>query len=140
MVCEKVYSQDINVGATTSSFAVGRSLAGPDEYSNGLIDNLKVYCRVLSENEIGVIAATQPIRRNSGNFHLTFVQGTHQWSVEFEDHQKPSHLEFFSLQGGRIDLQPISSSTKTIWLPGLPPGLYIIKAPGFPSQKWLLTK
>ena len=37
---------------TTSSFVIGRSLAGPDEYSDGQIDDYKIYRRKLSGQEI----------------------------------------------------------------------------------------
>lgn len=51
-VCSTPYTANINIADTTASFAIGRSLAGPDEYSDGLIDDFKVYYRVLSSGEI----------------------------------------------------------------------------------------
>lgn len=51
-VCSTSYTPEINVADTTSSFIIGRSLAGPDEYSDGLIDDYKIYYRVLSDEEI----------------------------------------------------------------------------------------
>lgn len=54
-VCSAPYDADINIADTTSSFIVGRSLAGPDEYSDGHIDDLKIYYRVLNSEEVDEI-------------------------------------------------------------------------------------
>ena len=46
------YTANIFVSDTTAPFVIGRSLAGPDEYSDGLIDDYKIYNRVLTPAEI----------------------------------------------------------------------------------------
>jgi len=51
-ICNVPYTAPINVSDTLAPFAIGRSLAGPDEYSDGLIDDLKIYNRVLQPAEI----------------------------------------------------------------------------------------
>jgi len=142
-VCDKLYSQNINVGDTTSSFAVGRSLAGPDEYSDGLIDDLKVYCRALNDNEIVVISSTKPTHQNQKNGnHLKFSlqPGTPKWNVTFEEDQIPDQLKIFSVTGRQVYHQTILPSTKSVLLPDLPAGLYIVAAPGYTSGKWLVNR
>jgi Concanavalin A-like lectin/glucanases superfamily/Secretion system C-terminal sorting domain len=52
------YSASIFTADTTSPFVIGRSLAGPDEYSDGLIDDYKIYNRVLTPAEISTIYTT----------------------------------------------------------------------------------
>lgn len=52
------YSAAIFAADTTAPFVIGRSLAGPDEYSDGLIDDYKIYNRVLTPAEIGNTFAT----------------------------------------------------------------------------------
>lgn len=54
-VCATPYTAPINVIDTTTSFVIGRSLAGPDEYSDGWIDDVRVYNRVLTASEVGSI-------------------------------------------------------------------------------------
>jgi hypothetical protein len=51
-ICASPYTPEINVSDTTASFIIGRSLAGPDEYSDGLIDDYRIYYRVLSSSEV----------------------------------------------------------------------------------------
>lgn len=57
-VCSVPYIANINIADTTASFAIGRSLAGPNEYSDGWIDDFKVYYRVLTSNEIDTVFTT----------------------------------------------------------------------------------
>ncbi len=52
------YTASIFVADTTAPFVIGRSLAGPDEYSDGLIDDYKIYNRVLTPTEITNIFTT----------------------------------------------------------------------------------
>lgn len=58
-VCATPLTSQINVSDTTAPFVIGRSLAGPDEYSDGLIDDYKVYDRILTANEIEIIHITE---------------------------------------------------------------------------------
>lgn len=51
LTCTKPYTQNFTPD-TVHSFAIGRSLSGPDEYSDGAIDELKIYNRVLTNLEI----------------------------------------------------------------------------------------
>ncbi len=51
-ICTNTYNSPINVADTTSSFIIGRSLAGPDEYSDGWIDDYRIYRRALVDEEI----------------------------------------------------------------------------------------
>lgn len=65
-VCATPYAAPINVTDTTSSFVVGRSLAGPDEYSDGWIDELRVYNRELTSIEVGnIFSSTIPISQHN---------------------------------------------------------------------------
>ena len=52
LVCSTPYSLPINVMDDTAPFIIGRSLAGPDEYSDGLIEAYRIYYRVLSTTEM----------------------------------------------------------------------------------------
>ncbi len=51
LTCTKPYSQNFTPDII-HSFTIGRSLSGPDEYSDGAIDELKIYNRVLTDIEI----------------------------------------------------------------------------------------
>lgn len=54
LTCTKSYTQSFTPD-TIHSFTVGRSLSGPDEYSDGAIDELRVYNRILTNTEITVL-------------------------------------------------------------------------------------
>lgn len=41
-----------------NSYVIGRSLSGPDEYSDGMIDEVRVYNRALRNNELTALPAT----------------------------------------------------------------------------------
>lgn len=64
-VCSIPYAQEIEIADSTASFFVGRSLTGPNEYSNGLIDDLKVYYRALSDAEIVTSVELERPSKNS---------------------------------------------------------------------------
>ena len=51
LICTKEYNEIFSADAL-NSYAVGRSLSGPDEYSDGQIDELRIYDRALAENEL----------------------------------------------------------------------------------------
>jgi len=51
LTCTKPYTQNFTPD-TIHSFSIGRSLSGPDEYSDGVIDELRIYNRVLTNIEI----------------------------------------------------------------------------------------
>lgn len=139
LVCDKPYSQDISIGDTTTSFAIGRSLSGPDEFSNGQIDDLKVFCRVLNETEIGLIATAPPFRKeNKAFFQLVRQSEAHQWEVVFEGLVKGTQLEIVDLQGRIVDVYSVSSSDKSLSLRPLPVGVYRLRAMGFPSRIWVV--
>ena len=139
LVCNSSYSQPINVGDTTTSFTVGRSLAGPDEYSDGLIDELKVYCRTLDETEIRQIVANRPtLSQVSPDFKITRQGGNSGWKVDFNHGAPPAKVEVLDSQGRILISVPVSASDKSALLPAQPGGLYLVRAKGFPAKKWMV--
>jgi len=66
-VCSEPYTADINIADNTSSFIVGRSLAGPDEYSDGNIDDLKIYYRALSSDEVDTLFTVSVKEKRANN-------------------------------------------------------------------------
>ena len=40
---------------TVNAYAIGRSLSGPDEYSDGMIDEVRIYNRALRDSELSVL-------------------------------------------------------------------------------------
>lgn len=57
LLCVKEY-QSAFTPDLTNPYVVGRSLSGPDEYSDGMIDEVRIYNRALRDNELAVLPAT----------------------------------------------------------------------------------
>jgi len=51
------YNQDFSQD-NIHSYVIGRSLSGPDEYSDGIIDDLKIFKRALTSDEVGTLVST----------------------------------------------------------------------------------
>lgn len=141
LMCDKPYVQDISIGDTTTSFAIGRSLSGPDEFSDGLMDDIKVFCRVLSDGEIGLIAATKPFQKvGKAGFQMVAIPGSNQWEAVFRGDVIPSRIQIINIQGQHIGGYPVSSSGRSAPIQRQPKGVYMVQAPGFVPQKWVVTE
>ncbi len=124
-VCSKPYTAFINVSDTAAPYVIGRSLAGPDEYSNGLIDDYKIYDRVLDSSEIkhnydgelAKIKASKPVTvfPNPATDKIEVSYGQPQVDYKIADAL------------GRIVLSgKLVNGNKDINIASLAPGMYIL--------------
>ncbi len=51
LLCTKEY-HEVFTPDSTNPYVIGRSLSGPDEYSNGIIDEVRIYNRTLRDSEL----------------------------------------------------------------------------------------
>jgi hypothetical protein len=54
LICAKEYLEAFSPD-TVNAYVIGRSLSGPDEYSNGIIDEVRIYNRALKASEISTL-------------------------------------------------------------------------------------
>ena len=57
LTCSKQYLEGFTPD-TLNPYVIGRSLSGPDEYSDGIIDEVRIYNRALRDNELTSLPAT----------------------------------------------------------------------------------
>ncbi len=127
LVCSETYSPPINVADTTSSFIIGRSLAGPDEYSDGLIDDYKIYNRILSAAEVDTsftLGRNEAFKEsrfemypNPTNEMLTILAPSNEYSTEYK---------LIDLRGRVRIAGAFNSTVNTIDMTQLPSGIYML--------------
>ena len=106
LTCTKPYTQNFTPDLI-HSFSIGRSLSGPDEYSDGLIDELKIYNRVLTNVEITALPLTLISFNGENKNGTTFLH----WQTNNEINV--SHFEIERSNDGnifeKIGIVPISA-------------------------------
>lgn len=123
-VCATPYAAPINVIDTTTSFVIGRSLAGPDEYSDGWIDDVRVYNRVLTESEVGSIFSSVNSPSHSDNLAAVFPNPANDL-VEVHLMQPNLRTEFVLTDVlGKVVKQQYVDENIRISLSDLPNGVY----------------
>jgi hypothetical protein len=125
-VCSTPYTTEIAISDSTASFWVGRSLTGPNEFSSGLMDDLKVFYRVLTPVEIDTIFTTET-RERQLKHHFTVYPNPSKEFIGIDDLPAGSVLSLSSLSGKTV-YGPVSKSGQTsIPTSGLLNGLYILR-------------
>ena len=126
-LCATPYSAAINVSDTTTSFVIGRSLSGPDEYSDGLMDDIRVYNRVLTPNEINSIFLSQSAPKQTQLDVNVYPNPTHNNAMfnctGIESLHNPRLIITDLLGRTLLEKQMINTRT-TISLHNMLPGLY----------------
>ncbi|MEP7265798.1 MAG: LamG-like jellyroll fold domain-containing protein [Bacteroidota bacterium] len=128
LVSAAPYTASIFAADTTAPFVIGRSLAGPDEYSDGLIDDYKIYNRVLTASEIGNIFTTGLHEEFSDNELSIFPNPANdQVSIRYNLQNKKTSLQIFNSLGELVSSRELINPAITINVNDFPEGLYVIR-------------
>lgn len=122
------YTASIFAADTTLPFVIGRSLAGPDEYSDGLIDDYKIYNRVLSATEIGNIYTTGIKEKLTADEFSVFPNpANNHFTVHYKAQSDAAVLQVFSSIGDLVSSEELKNPTITIDVSSLPEGIYVVR-------------
>lgn len=126
-VCSEPYTANINIADNTSSFIVGRSLAGPDEYSDGNIDDLKIYYRALSAGEVDTLF-TVSIKEKRALNDFSFYPNPASDRITIASKEHTSSPYTVSDITGRVFLNGrITSEVTSLDIQSLSPGIYFLQ-------------
>jgi hypothetical protein len=125
-VCSVPYTANINIADTTASFAIGRSLAGPDEYSDGLIDDFKVFYRVLSSTEIDT-AFTTGIKDKHLENEFAFYPNPAKETITVGNFPFGSNVTITDITGKQIYSSVAKTESLTIGTSNFANGIYFIQ-------------
>lgn len=125
-VCSTPYNTEIAISDSNASFWVGRSLTGPDEYSNGLIDDLKVYYRVLSPVEIDTLFTTGTRERRMKETFRIYPNPAKEM-LTIDDLPAGSAVTLTDLSGKPVYGPETGGDRTTLPVTGLATGLYILR-------------
>ena len=129
-VCSIPYTIDIDIADSTASFWVGRSLTGPDEYSNGLIDDLKVYYRALSDAEIITSVETGKQLKN----RLAVYPNPARESVSLDHLPAGANVILTDLAGKEVNRSVANSEVLNLITKELDNGFYFIRVESLGSS------
>lgn len=108
-------------------YSIGTSLTGSDEYSNGVIDDIKIYARALSTNEINVITNLEKEKLEKEHFSIypnpanTFIQvRTHY------DNSDTEKLVVLNSLGEMIEQFNVSQTLTNIDIQKYASGIYFV--------------
>jgi hypothetical protein len=135
-VCATSYSPPINVADTTASFIIGRSLAGPDEYSDGHIDDYKIYYRILTAEEISddfTSGKKELALRHAYEVYPNPVK--ERVTIRLEDQPQATSYTIADLTGRKQLTGRMSRPLTDIDTSELPTGVYILYIEGLPARK-----
>lgn len=120
LISSQTYSQGFS-SDLINSFAIGRSLSGPDEYSDGKIDEISIYRRALSSTEITEMLATSSNTVQKLNIYPNPVNDF----VNIDTVQKIKSVILVD-SSGKLIRNFVHPSSK-ISLIEIPKGIYILK-------------
>lgn len=126
-VCSIPYTQEIEIADSTASFFVGRSLTGPNEYSNGLIDDLKVYYRALSDAEVITSVEAERKLRNK----IIVYPSPAAEAINIENLPIGCSVSLADLTGKVLYSSVSQSDLLSIRTTHLKKGIYFIRIDGF---------
>lgn len=133
LICAKEY-HEIFTSDTVSTYVVGRSLSGPDEYSDGVIDEVRIYNRALKDSEITTLPADTTAPTKIVNYHLQPLSIFPNPATEkiYCKTDKPFHnasLTVCDMLGRKIIAAEDNQSGNNLALniQSLPPGMYILR-------------
>jgi len=129
-VCSTPYTLPINVTDTLAPFVIGRSLAGPDEYSDGKIDDYKLYYRELTDNEVEQIFITGISAEPNKNNFSVFPNPAEKSITLLRKKDARSEYTFTGLHGDVILKGKINSKKELIDISMIPPGIYFLAVDG----------
>lgn len=124
-VCSTPYTADTANADTTAVFHIGSSLAGPDEYSDGLLDDFKVYYRVLDQAEIDT-SFTTGLREHSTNAIIVHPNPAKEF-VTIRNVPVGSNVTIADIGGRVIINSRISSPLMTLSTADLVDGAYMVR-------------
>ncbi|MGC4130394.1 MAG: T9SS type A sorting domain-containing protein [Bergeyella sp.] len=107
-------------------YVIGRSLSGPDEYSNGVIDDMKIFKRALTSQEVGVLVSTG----NLGAANITLSKNISIYPnpvsdfINIKSSEKIKSAEIFDMSGKTVAK---FNNTQNLDVSTLEKGVYVIK-------------
>jgi len=122
-------------------YVIGRSLSGPDEYSNGVIDDLKIFKRALSSQEVGTLVSTGTL--STENFasskNILIYPNPATDFISIQSVEKVNFIEIFDMNGRSV-AKFNNSQNQKINISSLLKGIYIMKVSteaGIKQQKFI---
>lgn len=133
LICAKEY-HEVFTADTVNTYVIGRSLSGPDEYSDGVIDEVRIYNRALQDSEITTLPADTTTPTKIVNYHLQPLSIFPNPATEkiYCTTNKPFHnasLTVCDMLGRKIIAAEDNQSGNNLALniQSLPPGMYILR-------------
>jgi hypothetical protein len=128
-VCSTPYTANTANADTTAVFHIGSSLAGPNEYSDGRMDDFKIYYRVLDSAEIDT-SFTAGLKEHSRN-ELAVYPNPAKGDVTIGNLPLGSIISIADI-GGRVIYRSTSNDRQTTITTGkFANGVYIIQVEGY---------
>lgn len=120
------FSQDI-----VNSYVIGRSLSGPDEYSDGIIDDLKIFKRAINSTEVSTLVSTgslstQIVESPSKSITIFPNPATDFINIQNQKNAKITNAEIFDANGRRVT-SVSNIQNNEIEVGQLPKEVYIIR-------------
>ncbi|NMH28853.1 LamG-like jellyroll fold domain-containing protein [Flavobacterium silvaticum] len=122
LVGSSSYSQDFSPDSE-NLYAIGRSLSGPDEYTDGKIDEISVYKRAMTSEEIGDILAVSQNQIPT----LKMYPNPATAVVNIENYASPD-INIYSAEGRLVFSGSISNNKVNV--DQLTPGFYFLNVDG----------
>jgi len=115
------FSQDL-----INPYVIGRSLSGPDEYSNGVIDDVKIFKRALNPQEVEILVSTGGM--DAANFtlskNISIYPNPAADFLTIKSTEKIKSTEIFDMNGRSIAK---FGNTQNLDVRTLDKGIYVIK-------------
>lgn len=127
-VCSTPYTANTANADTTAVFHIGSSLAGPDEYSDGRMDDFKIYYRVLDPTEIDSSFTTG--LRDHSKHELAVYPNPAKGAVTIGNLPIGSNVSVADIGGRVIHRSTTNRRQTTINTEKFANGVYIIQVEG----------
>ncbi len=115
---------------TNYPFVIGADPHIVMEYHHGMIDEVRVYNRALSAEEVSAISTVSTIATHERptNLKITYYPNPTEGllTIESDELSNPWSLKVFDSMGKLVQTQILESQSETIDLRGLHPGVYVI--------------
>lgn len=129
LLCTKEY-HEVFTPDSTNPYVIGRSLSGPDEYSNGIIDEVRIYNRALRDSELLELPTTITAIKNNTLVVTSMYPNpvSNMLHIKTDRQLKNAQLYLFDCTGREVlSFNNLNGTYVDLNLQFLSAGLYIVK-------------